>query len=226
MKAAIWALIAIVCFLVGYAVYAARQKAEPAGPAETAPLSQPAATDAAADTTQDTLTDSVLRDQDAMQAKHISIVCWEWSRTHNNQLPDDLATLVVADVLHPTDLVAERTGTTPLPWTRDMALHSTKDLQSFIHDLDEHCDFIYLGKGIGGAQLDENEITRNVALLYDKPAHKLGRQINIAYIDGHVSYFRPSQLAAAFTPTNTLRAKSGLPPIDLAPFKKPPAPGK
>ena len=225
MKLAIWALIGIVCLLVAFGVSRALQKTEPSGPLILDLTKQTKATAAdAADATQDTLSQSVLRDQDAMQAKHIAIVCWGWSRMHNNRLPDDLATLIVAGVLVPSDLVVERTGTTPLPWTKDMAITTTKDLQSFAHDLDEHCDFIYLGKGIGGPQLDENEITQNVALVSDKPNPKLDRRINIAYIDGHVSFYRPAQLAAALAATNALRAKSNLPPIDAAAFKMSPTP--
>jgi prepilin-type processing-associated H-X9-DG protein len=225
MKLAIWALIGIVCLLVAFGVSRALQKTEPSGPliADLTRLTQPTTADAV-DATQDTLSQSVLRDQDAMQAKHIAIVCWEWSRMHNNQLPDDLATMVVAGVLTPSDLVVERTGTTPLPWTKDMAITTTKDLQSFVHDLDDHCDFIYLGKGIGGPQLDENEITQNVALLYDKPNPKLSHRINIAYIDGHVSSYRLDQLATAFAATDALRAKSNLRPIDITAFKTPPTP--
>jgi prepilin-type processing-associated H-X9-DG protein len=218
MKASIWALIAIVCLLVGFGIYSAQHKTDSSGPPldEVDSLTQPA--DTAPDDTQEaaTLPHASIVERDAMRARYLTQACWVWSQDHHGQMPDDLATLVINGLVTPEQLVAERTGTPPLAVTKESLEQARKDPAAFARELDAHCDYVYLGKGIGGTQLDDNTITQQVAILYEKPSAKLQGQLNIGFIDGHIEHYPPGRLGIAFTATNAFLKQSGKPEVNVA----------
>jgi len=144
------------------------------------------------------------RTADMSNIRQITLAAEMYS-TENGGFPPHLAAL--APMLpNPRILTSRVSGTAPLA-----AFPTGTPWSDFASDLDEHCDFVYVGADLGtAAKLDS---TRTI-LLYEKDVYH-GQGRNVGFVDGHVQWITTADLAAAFDASNRQRATIGLPPVTL-----------
>ena len=151
------------------------------------------------------------RSADAANLRGIVNSCIIYAAQNNDAFPDDVAKLLDPDVagMSPKLLVSKRAGTTPLVMTDEMQKLVKDDFAAFSKKVEEHCDFVYLGKD------RKNDTDASMVLAYEKPGPKMTDGINIAYDDCHVDFVRYSGLKDAFAATNKYLKENKLPEIDV-----------
>ncbi len=128
---------------------------------------------------------------------------------NQDKLPDHLGRLLIAGDLSPKSLINKRTSTQPLDMTPAMVQLAKDDFAKFAAQVDQHCDYVYLGKGM------KSEINANVAVAYEKTGPGITDGINIAFQDAHVEFVRFAMLPQAFRETNDYLAQHNLPRVDV-----------
>ena len=83
------------------------------------------------------------------------------------------------------------------------------DYDAFCKKVDEHCDFIYLGKGM------KNESDASIAVAFEKPGPHAINGINMAFQDCHVDYTRWKEVPDVLKATNVYLKKNGLGEVDV-----------
>jgi hypothetical protein len=159
---------------------------------------------------------------DATDLRAITQYCAIYAAGNKDNLPDDLAQLVVDNSvtmrngqpggLPPKLLASPLTGTKPLEMTPELAQLAKSDPAKFAETVAAHCDFIYLGKG---TRMTNMPLASQMVLVYGKPGPHSPDGINVGFYDGHISFYRLSGLEEAFSQTNAYRQAQGLPPIDV-----------
>ena len=102
-----------------------------------------------------------------------------YSNENNGRMPDDLGTLVKAEQLSPSVFICP-TGNNQLP-ANVMAM--TPDEQ--VAWVNEHSDYVYLGKGLKANNLDATRV-----VVYEKDGAHSGQGMNLLYGDGHAEWQR------------------------------------
>ena len=102
-----------------------------------------------------------------------------YANDHNGKLPDDLGTLVKEEQLTPAVFVCPG-GNTQVPAN---ALTMTPDEQA--KWVNEHADYIYLGKGFR-----EDQMAADRVVIYEKDGAHGGDGMNLLYGDGHAEWQR------------------------------------
>jgi prepilin-type processing-associated H-X9-DG protein len=149
------------------------------------------------------------RTVDAANLRGIAQSCAVFAADNADAMPDDLARLVANGQVSPRQLVSKRAGTPPLEMTPEMVQLSTADFPKFAAQIAEHCDFVYLGKGM------KNTADASIIVAYEKPGPQSIDGMNLAFGDGHAEFVRWVALQQAFGPTNDYLTKKGLAPVDV-----------
>jgi len=132
-----------------------------------------------------------------------------YSADNADKMPEHLAQLVAGGMISPKSLVTKRSGTQPLVLTPEQQKAAEKDWHTIEKLVDEHCDFVYLGKGT------TNTIDSSVILIYTKPSLNLTGGLNATYFDAHSEFLRFGHVEEAFKATNDDRKKQKLPEIKM-----------
>lgn len=150
------------------------------------------------------------RSVDAANLHSIAQACLLYAAKHDDRLPEHLAELVVGGQINPKQLVRPQGGTEPLTLTPRQLEESQNDWHAIEKAVDEHCDYVYLGKGTKA----NNDSLAVMALT--KPWLSVSREgVNCAFYDSHVDWIRPNGLTQPLQLTNEARKQSGLPEIDI-----------
>jgi hypothetical protein len=149
------------------------------------------------------------RAYDAASATGIAKSAIVWAADHDNNLPDHLAQLLVDGYIVPKMLVSKRLGRAPLELTPAQWDAARKDWRTIEKLVDEHCDWVYLGKG-RKADIDAAEI-----ILFEKPSAMLSDGITVGWSDAHATFERLAYIQELFKETNAKREKLKLPPVDV-----------
>jgi prepilin-type processing-associated H-X9-DG protein len=150
------------------------------------------------------------RAADAGNLRSVSWGCISWAQGHKNEYPDHLARLVAQGKLAPGVLVSQRLASTPeLVMTDEIKQLATADFEAFARKVDEHCDFIYFGKGMDGGTAP------SIAVAMEKPRSGLSEGINIAFQDGHVEFVKWPSVRDTVSRTNLYRKAHNLLEIDI-----------
>ncbi|MCL2647723.1 MAG: hypothetical protein FWD61_12055 [Phycisphaerales bacterium] len=126
------------------------------------------------------------RKADAANLRTIVLACWIYAEENNSPTPDHLGRLVFrknnrgntvidGDILK--NLVSKRAGTQPLVMTPELENLAKTNFAAFAKKVDEHCDFVYVGKGMWSGHLDDP----SVLVVFEKPDARLMDGINMAF---------------------------------------------
>ncbi|HVT81034.1 MAG TPA: hypothetical protein VHM90_10290, partial [Phycisphaerae bacterium] len=146
---------------------------------------------------------------DAANLRGLAMSCNIYAADNNDKLPDDFGKLIVEGQISPKQLVNKWSGTSPLVMTPELEQLAKSDYPKFAAMVAEHCDYVYLGKGM------KNTTDASLVLAYDKPAPYLTDGMNIAYQDAHAEFIRWPAIQQEFGPTNDALKKQGLPTVDV-----------
>jgi prepilin-type processing-associated H-X9-DG protein len=119
-----------------------------------------------------------------------------YSNEHNGQFPSDLGTLIIDEDISPQVFFCPSAAAVPLP-----ANFSTMVPEAQAAWLDQHSDYIYLGRG------KTSSCDPGTIILYEKDSDHGGDGMNVLYGDGHVDF---ETLAAAHAEINRQRQNPAL----------------
>ncbi|MCL2647395.1 MAG: DUF3352 domain-containing protein [Phycisphaerales bacterium] len=148
------------------------------------------------------------RSSSAANLRGIGNSCVIWAAQNNDQMPDHLGRLVL-DGLSPKILVSKRTNTEPLVMTPELEKLGKTDFEAFAKKVDEHCDYLYFGKGT------KSSADATVLLACEKPGLRLSDGINLGFADVHVDFVRYQGVRAIVEESNRACKAYKFPTIDI-----------
>jgi hypothetical protein len=148
------------------------------------------------------------RSLDAANLRGICNSAVIYSAEHNDALPDHVGRLLL-EGMGPKLLVSKRSGTKPLEMTDELKKLGETDFDAFCKKVDEHCDFVYLGKGM------KSETDASIVLAFEKPGAWNHDGINLAFQDVHVEYTKWKSVPDVLKTTNEYLKKNNLTEVDI-----------
>ncbi|HEY4329268.1 MAG TPA: hypothetical protein VGN88_06000, partial [Phycisphaerae bacterium] len=88
------------------------------------------------------------------------------------------------------------------------------DFAKFSELVSQHCDFVYLGKGL------KSETRPEIIIAYEKPGPQTPDGLNLAFQDGHSEFTRWPAITTAFEATNAYLKKNGKMEVDVKSLMK------
>ena len=145
------------------------------------------------------------------QLKKVAYAARQYAQAHGGAFPPNMAAMVEAGLLSPSDLIS------PFRGTRALVASAKIDDQQLL----AHSDYIYLGAGIGGkAQQDEAGLAPRLIVAAAKTERgtafdkRLGESISVAFASGDAKFIPAADFAAVLTASNEARKKLGLGEMD------------
>ncbi len=146
---------------------------------------------------------------DAANLRVIAQSALVYAIDHKDQLPDSLATLVAEGMISPRELKSRRARTPALEMTPELQQLGRDDFAKFSEQLEQHTDFVYLGKGM------KSDTDAALILAYEKPGMYARDGLNLAFKDAHVEFVPWRAMEETFKKTNEHLRKNQLPPVDV-----------